>query len=423
MKTGTKLALLLTMGAMIATVACTKRPTRTPLGATYRILDKNEVWKVPAKTQAQIIGLKPGDVLIAINDEPLKTIAELREWEARLKEQKGQLALTVLRDEQEITLTAKPEPLNFIPIATRYSASLAKALEDILRHFGQTGYYDWLAALTGEAITFSLKENNCSSWGMGGDNTTANLPEVARWTGLDIKNLWRTNPDDSPAVTRSAVLAAIDNALDHKKTLLVYGGWSGNLFLWGIATDYHPQDSTVFGYSLNSGEKQPLTPELVQEIYEVRCRELVVPEPAELLAAVLDQALEMGLMSTNGDWHSGLEAYDILIKQLDQFPACAEGPEVATEHFYRLVWTLISHKESVNRFLEDIRTALPEKAGLLDEVIARNRAVIGRLEGIAATHLPLNSLENQRKLARVITEIQEVENDLLGIYEEIIGEL
>ncbi len=40
-----------------------------------------------------------------------------------------------------------------------------------------------------------------------------------------------------------------------------------------------------------------------------------------------------------------------------------------------------------------------------------------------AANIRLDSPANQQKAARVIAEIQEIENDLLGLYEELIGEL
>jgi len=142
-----------------------------------------------------------------------------------------------------------------------------------------------------------------------------------------------------------------------------------------------------------------------------------------MLASVLEQALELGLRSSDRGWHSGLEAYDIVLKQLEQFPVVPEGIDAGNECFYRLVWRLMAKKESANRFLNEMKQVLPEQADLIEEVLGRNRAIIGKLEGVMAANLRLDSPANQQKAARVIAEIQEIENDLLGLYEELIGDL
>ena len=70
-----------------------------------------------------------------------------------------------------------------------------------------------------------------------------------------------------------------------------------------------------------------------------------------------------------------------------------------------------------------MKDALPEQAELFDEVMGRNRAIIARLKGIASRILDLNSRTNREKVARVLIFIAETENELLGIYEDIIAEL
>ncbi|MGQ9678391.1 MAG: hypothetical protein ACUVUD_03825 [bacterium] len=413
------LALTLSVtGWLLLAAGCRTTPRAEPLGTTYRAMDKPEVWKVPAKTTAQFVNLKPGDIIISYDESPISDLNALREAEARAVDKTGTIKLVVMRDEQELILEAKPGELGFIPSAMRYTASLAKALEEIMAYFGQHGYYDWLAGLTGETFSINVLEEDCSSWGYNGKAANS-LEEIENLTGLSFKPLWQAT-----AETTGNPLPIFKNNLNQNDALLlVWGGWSGNPYLWGVASRFNPSDSTIYGYSLGNGNEQPLMLEKINAIYQVKCRNEVIPDPVELLTTVLDRALEEGLAASESGWHSGLEAYDIIVKKLNRFPMCAEGPEVATGHFYRLVWSLISNKESANQLLADIKVALPEKSSLIDEVMARNRSIIGKLEGIAATHLPFNSLENQQKLARVMVEIQSIENDLLGLYEEIIGEL
>lgn len=403
---------------LLLVAGCGTTPRGTPLGATYRSMDKPEVWKVPAKTRAQLADLKPGDVILSYDENPVMDLNALHEAEAKGRDKTGTVKLVVMRGEQELIFEARPGELGFIPGSMRYFASLAKALEEVMSHFGQDGYYDWLAGLTGESFSLNVLDEDCSSWGYNGKAVNNSLDDIEKFTGIAFKPLWQ-----STGTTAENPLPILKDALTREDAVLVWGGWSGNPYLWGVASRFNPSDSTIYGYSLGSGKEQPLTPEKVQAIYQVKCRKKVIPDPAELLITVLDRALEQGLAATDSGWHSGLEAYDIIVKKLSQFPICSEGPEVGTEHFYRLVWSLISNKESANKLLADIKVALPEKASLLDEAMARNRAILGKLEGIAATRIPLNSLANQQKLARVMVEIQSIENDLFGLYEEIIGEL
>ncbi len=417
------LLMILAAGGILLTTGCRQTPPGTPLGSTYALMDKPEVWKVPAKTIAQLAGLNPGDVIISYDENPVPDLNALQQAVAGAKDKTGTVKLVVMRNDKEITLEAKPGELGFIPVAMRYSATLAKALEDIMAHFDQVGYYDWLAGLTTESFSINVLEEDCGSWGYNG--TAENyLEDLENLTGLSVKPLWQSTESQETVNTKTTtIISLVKDALNHGTAVLIRGGWSQNPYLWGVASRFKTQDSTIYGYSLGTAQEQPLTLEKVQAVYEVRCRGRITPDPTDLLTTVLDKALEQGLASTDSGWHSGLEAYDIILKKLSQFPMCPEGPDIATDHFYRLVWSLIASKESANRLLEDIKAALPEKTALLDEAMARNRAIIGKLEGIAATHLPLNSLENQQKLARSIVEIEAIENDLLGLYEEIIGEL
>lgn len=421
MKQCLKFFAILGLVPLILFYGCHKQKEGTPLGNIFSQMSSPEVWKVPANSLAYLLGLKPGDIIISYDGELITTITELYRAKSLAKGKNENVKITVLRNGEELTLEAKPEPLGFMPISLAYSGSLAKALEDIMSHFAQPGYYNWLSALTGESFTFTLRDNDCASWGVGGSGSNY-FEEIAKLTGLFFTLLWSA-PNTTSSANSVSVIALIRDALEKKRVLLVRGGWAPpRQYLWGLITRYNSSDSTIYGYSIESGEEQPLTGD-ISVVYEVKCREKVVPDAAAFLTTVLDQALEQGLASSDTGWHSGLEAYDILVKNLSQFPVCPEGPELATEYFYRLVWRLIASKESAIRFFEDIKNALPEKAPLFDEVIGRHRAILGRLEGCAVAHRPLNSIENQEKLTRILVEIQEIENDLLGIYEEIISEM
>ena len=70
-----------------------------------------------------------------------------------------------------------------------------------------------------------------------------------------------------------------------------------------------------------------------------------------------------------------------------------------------------------------MREALPDQTALLDEIIAQNSAIIGKLNGIIQSGVTIGTVERQQKLARSVNEIQLAETSLLSLYEELIGEL
>ncbi len=390
------------------------------IGSSYQDLSKAEVWKVPARSEAQVIGLRPGDVIITYNEEVVKSFGDYVAAERAAVGTREIVKLTVLRDDQEINFETKPVPLGFIPRRKMYSASLAKALDDILQHFGQQGFYDWLAAMTGESFVLTLYDRDCRSW--GGDGLADNyLTNVSKFTGLSFRSICRISAGDTQAYSQTR--ATLIEELKESGFALVYGEWEkmeGNG--WGIVVRFDPRDSVFYGYALEDGEEQALRG-VPLRAYEVKFRGKVKIDLPALITTVLEQALEMGLATSDSGWYSGLEAYDVVLKQLERFPFCPEGVEVSNQCFYNMVWRLIGNKESVNRFLNEMKEALPEEADLFEEIIGRNRAIIGRLEGVAAAGVSFSSLEDQKKAAKVIYEIQQIENDILGIYEEIIGEL
>lgn len=409
--------------AGLALLSCRQAPAGKPLGATYAELGKAEVWKVPARSEAQVAGLMVGDVIISYNDEPVRDINEYfqLEQEAMAAGSAGKVRLTVLRNEQEITLEAGRVPLGFVPKAKMYGASLAKALDDIIQHYGQPGLYDWLAALTGESFALMADDSDPGTWGTDGlaENYVAT---VGQFTGLSLRARYQRE-GDAETTAADPGLQVVRKLLSQNRTLVVFGRWSGQPApLWGIPVRINQADSAVFGWTLNYGTEQSLAGP-VEAVYEVGFSGPVTPEPAAMLATVLEQALELGLRSADSGWHSGLEAYDLILKQLERFPVHPAGVEAGNDCFYRLVWRLVAKKESANRFLNEMKAALPEAADLIEEILGRNRAIIGRLEGVMAANLQLDSPANQQKAARVLAEIQEIENDLLGLYEELIGEL
>ncbi|MEO0068096.1 MAG: hypothetical protein ABIK23_03065 [candidate division WOR-3 bacterium] len=407
-------------------LSCQSKPQGEPIGTTYLELAKAEVWRVPANSQAQVVGLTGGDLIVSYNDEVVQTFQDLLEIEKRSFGHAEKVRLGVLRNGQELVMESEPLPLGFIPNSERFSASLAKALEDILKHFGLPSYYDWLAAITGESFGLTVRDEDPFSWGTGGRSIEF-LPNISNLTGLSFEPLYQHPPGES--LRNHAGIDAVKSALiaakgDGFPVVVVYGKWDTKRAKWGIATRVDTMGITprVYGYTVGAGSEQPLIGEIVAA-YKVRFRGGCSLEPVGLVKAVLTQALELGLSARDTGWHSGLEAYDILIKSLSQFPVCPQGTDTASECFYDLLWKLIASKESANQFFDDMKMALPEKAVLFDEVMARNRAVIARLEGIAGRGLRLNSVTNQEKIAEVLTGIAEIENEILGLYEEILAEL
>jgi hypothetical protein len=178
----------------------------------------------------------------------------------------------------------------------------------------------------------------------------------------------------------------------------------------------------VYGYSLGSaGEVRLGDP--IAEAYEVAHRVIAEPDPAEMLATVLTQGLELGQAYADTGWQSGIAAYDLWIRALDTVPFCPVCPDSGKGCFDRLIWALLANKESANRLLQDMREALPDQTTLIDEAIAKNTAIVGRLNGIIQSGVKIGTKESQQKLARMVNEIQLLETDLLGRYEDIIGEL
>jgi hypothetical protein len=414
----------LALVALVAVVACRKEETGTALGTTYAQIARPAIWRVLPRTQAESIGLEPGDVIISYSDEPVKTTEELVQLQFRSVASQEKIPMTVLRGDAEVKLEATPGVLGVLPDAERYPDGLAVALKDILGYYGVTADYDWLAALTGESFAFTARREGCR--GAWPDGVSGNyLESLTKYYGLTLHSFFAAALDSARPASgiQKEAMAAICDKLGRGKPVLVFGAWpSSNGWNWGIVSRHGPGDSTIFGYTLGSAGEVRLSGPIV-EAYEVAHRATAEPDPAEMLTTVLTQALELGQAYADTGWQSGIAAYDLWIKSLDTIPFCPVCPDSGEGCFDRLVWTLLANKESANRFLHDMREAIPDQTDLIDETIAKNEAIIGKLNGIIQSGVRIGTRESQQKLARMVNEIQLTETDLLGLYEDIIGEL
>jgi hypothetical protein len=411
----------LALAALVAVVSCRKEETGTALGTTYGQIARPAIWRVLPRTQAESLGLEPGDVIASYGDEPVKTTEELVQLQFKSVGSQEKIPMTVLRGDAEVKIEATPGVLGVLPDAERYPGGLAVALEDILGYYGVTADYDWLAALAGESFALTARREVCRGvWpnGPAGEH----LEGAASYYGLTFRALFAGAVDSASGAQQQA-MAAIRDKLGRSRPVLVFGAWpASNGFGWGVAARYNPDDSAVYGYALGSaGEVRLSGP--IAEAYEVTHRATAEPEPAELLATVLTQALELGQAYADTGWQSGIAAYDLWMRSLDTIPFCPVCPDSGKECFDRLIMALLANKESANRFLQDMREALPDQTDLIDEAMAKNTAIIGKLNGIVQSGVKIGTKESQQKLARMVIEIQLLETDLLGLYEDIIGEL
>uniref|UniRef100_A0A7C4GBA6 PDZ domain-containing protein n=1 Tax=candidate division WOR-3 bacterium TaxID=2052148 RepID=A0A7C4GBA6_UNCW3 len=409
-------ACLLVVGLLMLP-GCRQGGNGKPLGATYKANGRPEVWRVPVGSQAAVIGLKPGDLVVAYNGEPVLEQDDVVRAEAAAGTKP--VKVTVLRDDVEMTIEAKSGPLGYVPEADRYSASLAAALADILQHYERYWDYDWLAALTGEAFVLAGRAGDARSWGPGADDGEL-LAEVGRMTGLAFRTAYERAGDS----IRPEAAHVLREGLMRGQTLLVRGGWPGHrAYMWGIATRLNPADSTIYGHTVGASGELPLTGPVLA-VYEVTAKPAKAPEPDDVLMLALDHALELGLAYADSGWKTGLDAYDLLIQSLDTVPFVLDGSEESKAAFSRLIWSLVAARESAIRFFDEMKEALPDEADdLIDEIMAANRAIVTKLEGITASRLLPSDRESGRKLAVMMNGIQMIENDLLGMYEELLGEL
>jgi hypothetical protein len=413
----------LALATLVATLACRKQEVGTALGTTYEQIARPAIWRVLPRTQAESLGLAPGDLVISYNGEPVKTTEELVQLQFRSVASPEKIPLAVLRGDAEMKFGAAPGVLGILPDAERYPCGLAVALKDILGYYGVTADYDWLAALTGESFAFTARREGCrGAWpdGLAGEY----LEGLTTYYGLTFRPVFAAGDSARPAaeVQREA-MAAVQKRLSRGKPVLVFGAWPGsNGYNWGIAVRGNNGDSAFYGYTLGSAGEVRLSGPIV-EAYEVTYRATAEPDPADVLTTVLSQALELGQAAADTGWQSGVAAYDLWIQSLDAIPFCPVCPDSGKECFDRLIWTLLANKESANRFLKDMREALPDQADLIDEAVAKNEAIIGKLQGIVQSGVRIGTRPSQEKLARAVNAIQLDETYLLGLYDELIGEL
>jgi hypothetical protein len=385
-------------------------------GATYDLVSRPEVWQVLPRGQAEKLGIKQGDLVLTYNGEPVASNDEVRRAQGAALVGEGQVPLVLLRNEEELELMVDRGPLGVLPVASKYPSSLALALEDIMRHLGRFTSYDWLAALTGEALTFTANADECRAWWPGGKSDVF-LDALAHVAGITLRQVY------GPGSEGDAV-EAIQGELMKGRAVLVHGGWPEHRGdFWGVASRFDPEEDKVYGYSLDSGEEMPLSGPVIAAFVVGDSREPWM-EPARMLATVLTQALELTQASADSGWKSGIDAWDLLIKSLYEVPFCPVCGEAESQVcFDRLVWVTIAHRESAIRFLEAMEQAVPDRAEPLGDAIGDNRAILSKLEGIVRSGITVGDLESQRKLARVFNEIELIENDLVGTYEKILSGL
>jgi hypothetical protein len=420
---------LLAVGCWLLAAGCRQVPVGSPIGSTYQTIARPAVWRVLPRSQADRLGLKPGDLIVSYQGEPVQTVDDLLHLQgmalADTVSAGAKIPLTILRDDTEVEYAVAAGSLGIIADVDRYTSSLAVALGDLLSNSGSVVDYDWLAAATGESFSFTASEDECGmDW--NGALAGAYLEDLAPLFGLSFRPVFVSDTTDSVVAriqSDSQAVPAIKDELERGRTPLVLADWSGDRFSWwGIVTSWDPDDSLLYGFAAGTGGETPVTG-TVQEAYEVRCRAVPEIDAARLLTEVLTRALELGQAYADSGWQSGVAAYDIWIARLDSVPFCPVCGTASQACFDNLVWSLTSSKESANRFLLDMREALPDQADLIDEIRADNDRILAKLAGIVASGVTVGTPESQEKLARVIAEIQLIEVDLLGLYEELIGEL
>lgn len=404
--------------AIMAGVACRQGDSGAPLGSVYGRVARPVVWQVVPGGQAEKLSFQPGDLVVSYNDVVVKSNDDLWQLITESAPTGAAIPLVLLRGDEEITLSVQPGELGFVPEVGRHASSLAIALEDVLNYLGAAADYDWLAALTGESFTFTARAGACvSSW--PGGLSGAYLRDAAKMVGLSLGLLYNRDESGLPG----DAVAPIRAALGRGRIVLVQGGWPDEKAdYWGVAVHYDPDDSLVYGHSLGSADELPLTGAIIQA-YEVRRVGNAEEDPEEALSEALVRALELGQAFADTGWQSGIAAYDLLIDALDSVPFCPACQTGSQTDFDRLLWTLRANRESANRFLADMREALPELAALLDEAIADNTAIIAKIDGIVRSGVRPGTTSDQEKLTVVFQEIQLIETDLLAVYEDLLAEL
>ncbi|MFO7639619.1 MAG: hypothetical protein R6X14_10070 [bacterium] len=407
------------LAVLLTLVACDTLTERYAPGTVYRQLARPEIWQLLPGGQAEQLGLLPGDLLLSYNLEPVASNADVVAAQGRAVLAAGPVKLVVLRGGRELRFETAPGPLGALPVASRHPSGLAVALEESMRRLRLFADHDWLAALTGESFSFAAAAGECRAWWPGGE-VGSYLEDAAMMAGLELDQVY------SLAAGGDA-FAIIRMALEGDRPVLVLGGWPGHrASFWGVATRFDPEQGEqglLFGHTLDSADELPLTG-LVAEVYLVDDAGNGWDDLDEVLALVLTQALELGLARNEDGWQTGLQAYDQLIVALDTVPFCPVcGPEESPVCFDRLLWAMVAHKQSAMRFLDAMREVVPEHTALVDEIGGDMQAQVARLEGIVRSRVRVGELEDQRRIAQAIAEVQLIENDLLGLYEQLLARL
>jgi hypothetical protein len=398
-----------------ALLGCGGEERREPLGSVYERASRPQVWKVLPFSQAETIGLQTGDLVMVYDGQPVRNNDEIRTAQALALGSKEPIPIVVLRRGEDVELTVRPGPLGVMPVAARYPSSLALALEDVMTHFGMFTDYDWLAALTGESFTFTAREDACRSWWPGG-KARVYLDEVVRAAGLQLE------PVCGPGECEEAT-DAIRGELLRGRVVLVEGGWPDHRRdFWGVVRRFDPETGRLFGLTMDASGELPLVGP-VQNGWVVSRRDDWI-EPEEMIRQVLVQALELAQVRSDDGWQSGLEAYNLLITSLASVPFCPVCGEGGSQDcLERLVWTMVANKESANRFLAWMRLAVPDQAALIDDITGSNTTIIGKLEGLIRSGVRVGRVEDQQKIARLFGDVQAIESELVGRYEELLGAL
>src|SRR5512147_1691778 len=105
----------LALAALVAVVACRKEETGPALGTTYAQIARPAIWRVLPRTQAESLGLEPGDVIVSYSDEPVKTTEELVRLQFKSVGSQEKLPMTVLRGDAELKFEATPGVLGVLP--------------------------------------------------------------------------------------------------------------------------------------------------------------------------------------------------------------------------------------------------------------------------------------------------------------------
>lgn len=401
---------------------CRRAEPGTPIGTTYERIARPAVWRVLPRTQAESLGILPGDLILAYAGVPIKSVSELWQAQAQAETATSKVEITLLRDGQEVRIAARGGGLGLLLDEDRYPSSLAIALEDVLANHGAIAEYDWIAAALGESFTFTAIAGECPlQW--PGAITDEYLESLQSVFGLSFKTVYLAPPEDTLAATETAAVAAVRKELEHGATVLVLGEWADDpISRWGIVTRFDGTDSLLYGFTTGAASEVPVTG-LIDEVLTVGYVPTGEVDPAALLGLVLVHAIELGQAYEPGDWQSGIAAYDVWLAALDSVPFCPVCGDQSQVCFDALVWNLIANRESANRFLADMKEALPEHADLIDEIRTRQNGIIARLEGIARSGTTVGTIANQQKLGRVVGEIQQAEIDLQLLYQELLSEL